>query len=87
MRIHITRPTTDGVHIRRASDSDLPQLRRLAHLDDRRVPRGELVLAEEGGEIRAAIAADGSSAIADPWRPTARMVEALRAWTAVTPMA
>ena len=83
MRIPITRPSTDGVNIRRASGSDLPELRRLAHLDDRRLPRGELVVAEEDGAIRAAVSADGS-AIADPWRPTARLVDALRAFRTAT---
>jgi hypothetical protein len=86
MNITTTRPTHDGLHIRPASEADLPALRRLAHLDDRRLPSGELVLAEEGGEIRAAVATQSGSAIADPWRPTARIVDALRAWSTVSPV-
>jgi hypothetical protein len=78
-----TRSTSADLIIRPACGDDLPALRRLAYLDDRRVPRGDLVLAQVGGEIHAAVSAHDGAAIADPWRPTAGSVDALRAWTAV----
>src|SRR4051794_22046834 len=62
--------------IRPARPADADALLRLAALDSRHVPAGELVLAEVGGEIVAAHSSAGT--IADPFRPTADVVELLR---------
>ncbi|HEX8645364.1 MAG TPA: hypothetical protein VF715_00595 [Thermoleophilaceae bacterium] len=78
-----THTTHMPVVFRPAGESDRPALSRLARLDDRRIPRGDLVLAQVGSEIRAAVSTSDGAAIADPWTPTAAIVDALRAWTRV----
>jgi hypothetical protein len=72
--------TSSLVTFRRATAEDEPALRRLARLDDRRLPSGDLVLAQVGAEVQAAVSIDGHAAVADPWRPTAGLVHALRAF-------
>jgi hypothetical protein len=67
-----------GVTIRPAFPDDAPALARLAALDSARVPAGPLLLAEIDGEPWAAIALQGGRAIADPFRPTAALVDLLR---------
>jgi hypothetical protein len=69
---------TSDIVIRRARPADAAALRRLARLDDRRLPRGELLVAEVEGEIRAAVGLADGAAIADPWQLTADLVELLR---------
>jgi hypothetical protein len=64
--------------IRPASAEDGEALARLAQRDSAIVPRGRLLLAESGGEIRAAIAIDGGATIADPFHRTAELVALLR---------
>jgi hypothetical protein len=68
-----------AVTIRPAADADRDALRRLAALDSARVPDGRLLVADSGGELRAAVAIDSGAAIADPFHPTAGLVELLRA--------
>lgn len=67
-----------GVTIRPAFPDDAPALARLAALDSQRVPAGQLLLAEIDGEPWAAIALETSRVFADPFRPTAGLVELLR---------
>lgn len=67
----------EQVTIKFASDADRPRLERLAELDSRPLPRGEVVLAEVNGRVVAAVGVDGS-VIADPFEPTARVVALLR---------
>jgi len=69
--------TEHPVTIRFSRDADAAALRRLAVLDSARVPDGVMLVAEVDGELRAALAADGT-AIADPFRPTAELVELLQ---------
>lgn len=68
----------DTIEIRPARPDDEPALTRLGQLDSARVPPAPLVLAVEGGELRAAISLATGAAIADPFAPTARLVELLR---------
>jgi hypothetical protein len=72
-------PESDVV-IRRATAEDGPALARLGTLDsDRRAGQAladaardqGVLVAEVGGRIEAALALDGSHAVADPFRPTA----------------
>ena len=65
--------------IRAASDADTPALLRLARLDSSRPPAGTIIVAEDDGEIVAALAVEDGTSIADPFRPTATIVEMLRA--------
>ena len=66
------------VTIRQATTADELALRRLAALDDSAALRGSILLAEEGGEIRAALSIDNGRSVANPFAPTADLVEMLR---------
>ena len=69
---------TSPIAIRRATAADAPALERLAALDSARAPQGDVLLAEVGGEPRAAVAIATGAAVADPFRPTADIVALLR---------
>ena len=66
-----------GVTIRPAAAADGPALTRVAALDSARVPSGDLLVAEVDGELWAALALNGGTVIADPFRPTADVVTLL----------
>ncbi|MEA2180502.1 MAG: hypothetical protein QOG77_3799 [Solirubrobacteraceae bacterium] len=66
------------ITIRTSRSADAPELQRLAALDSQRVPAGDLLVAEQCGEIVAAYAPETSRAIADPFRRTADVVALLR---------
>jgi hypothetical protein len=68
----------DQVTIRRAYPDDAAALTRLAALDCRRIPPGELLVAEVGGEVWAAVSISSHLTIADPFRPSAGLVRLLR---------
>lgn len=70
--------TGDGLIIRRSREEDAAAIERLRQLDSQRAPAGELMLAEVGGELVAAVAVAGDQIIADPFRRTAHVVELLR---------
>ena len=70
------RPDFD-VAIRDAESGDIPALMQLAELDSRPLPSGDLLVAEAGGRIRAAMAVDGHAMIADPFVPTAELLSLL----------
>ena len=67
--------------LRRAASQDAPALVRLAQLDGAPRPSQSMFVAELEGEIVAAVPFDGGRAIADPFRPTAELVELLHART------
>jgi hypothetical protein len=63
---------TDEVTVRRLDPlADRDALVRLAERDSTDVPRGELVGAEVGGSLVAAISIGNRRVIADPFKPTA----------------
>jgi hypothetical protein len=64
--------------IRLARAADTAALRRIAALDSAAVPAGRVVLGEVEGVLWAAVAVDGGAVVADPFRPTAEVVEVLR---------
>ena len=66
------------IRIREATSADALAVRRLAALDDRRALRGRALVAEESGEVRAAISLDDGRVVANPFAPTAELVEMLR---------
>jgi hypothetical protein len=71
--------TTPTITIRPAYADDQHALLRLAALDSAPgVPVRPLLLAEIDGELRAALSLGDGSAIADPFFPTADVVELLR---------
>jgi len=71
-------PSDRSVTIRFATAGDDLMLRRLAQLDSSSVPPPPVLVAEEGGETRAALSVISSTAVADPFHPTAALVELLR---------
>jgi hypothetical protein len=75
-------PTGEStVVIRLATPADVDDLRRLAALDSARALLGTVLVAQSDGEIRAAYSVEEQRAIADPFLPTAGLVELLRART------
>ncbi len=67
------------ITIRRSTPQDFPAIEHLAGLDSRRTPRGEAFLAYSGTELRAAMPIDDPGGpIADPFHPTAEIVDLLR---------
>src|SRR4051794_30363170 len=73
-----TRMYYSAYGIRRASERDAEELRHLAALDSRRPVRGRVLIASRRGRILAALSLDDGRAIADPSKPTAPLVAALR---------
>jgi hypothetical protein len=65
------------IAIRRAGAYDRPTLDRLAALDGAPCPWGEVLIVEVGGEPQAAIEIASGAAVADPFRPTAQLLELL----------
>ena len=70
--------TDTALTIRRATAADAFAIKRLAALDSASPPTGDVLLAEMGGELWAAVALDGGAAIADPFRPSGDLVDLLR---------
>ncbi len=64
--------------IRAAGAQDHAALRRLAQLDGKPRPQtADLLVAEVDGEVLAALPLDGGATIADPFRPTAELIDLL----------
>ena len=70
--------TNSPLTIRRADTADYVALAHLAALDSSDPPAGDALVAEVGQELWAAVEIDSGSAIADPFRPSADLVELLR---------
>jgi hypothetical protein len=68
----------DRLVLRRAAAEDAPALARLARLDSAPRPSGAMLVGEIDGRIVAAVPFAGGRPIADPFRPTADIVELLR---------
>lgn len=66
------------ITIRQATSADAFALRRLAALDDAPALRGDALIAEQAGELRAAISLEDGRVVANPFAPTAELVEMLR---------
>jgi hypothetical protein len=75
----ITHPQPDQITIRLAHCHDRHDLRVLAQLDSAAVPGDPVLLAEVGGELRAALSLRDGEAVADPFVPTAHLVALLNA--------
>ena len=66
-----------SVVMRAARGSDGDALARLAALDSKRAPRGELLVAEVDGAIEAAIQGDDGAVFANPFAPTTGLIALL----------
>jgi hypothetical protein len=71
--------SVEPIAIRSATGADRQELVRLAQRDTATVPREPLLVAEAGGELRAAISLADGRTIADPFSPTADLIDLLRA--------
>jgi hypothetical protein len=63
--------------VRHAGAADRADLEHLAQLEGRALRSGATLLAERRGEVLAAVSIESGEAIADPFRPTADLVELL----------
>jgi len=63
--------------IRQATFADLAAVAKLAELDSSTAPRGDVLLAEVGDELWAALSVEDGHAVADPLRPSAGAVGVL----------
>lgn len=66
-----------SITIRLTDPTDVDELRRVAQRDSRTVPEGEVLIAIDQGEIRAAISLRSGEVIADPFHRTDEMVRML----------
>jgi hypothetical protein len=66
------------VLVRPARTVDADALRRLASLDSARPLTGDVLIAVSGGEVAAAMSLDTGAVIANPFQPTAHLVDLLR---------
>ena len=73
-----THVTATGITIRRLTRDDRSAIARLAQRDSSKVPSEPLLGAEVDGHLLAAISTAGGEVIADPFRPTAAIVDMLR---------
>jgi hypothetical protein len=65
--------------LRHATSVDAADLERLAALDSQEALEGDVLLVAAGGEVRAALSLDDHRVVADPFWPSAELVELLRA--------
>lgn len=72
-------PAEGSVTLRFASPADWEPLARLAELDSSAPPAHPVLLAEVDGQLRAAIALTDGATVADPFQPTAGLIDLLRA--------
>jgi hypothetical protein len=70
-------PITEPILLRPATAADAPAIERLAALDSSPVPDGDLLVAEVGGELRAAMRISDRAVISDPFRETAGLIALL----------
>ena len=67
-----------NITVRHAAASDLSELARLAALDSASPPRGPALIAEADSRMLAALPLGSGRPIADPFEPTAEILELLR---------
>ena len=66
--------THSTLRIRQARHTDAAALEQLASLDSSHAPSGDVLIAEVGEELWAALSLDDGHAVADPLRPSADAV-------------
>jgi hypothetical protein len=70
--------STNALILRPALPSDADALELLAELDSAPALRGDILVAEVGGELLAAVSRADGRAVADPFHPTSDLVWLLR---------
>ena len=76
---------TSPLVIRHATSADTADLERLAALDSSPPLSGDILVAAAGGELRAALSLESGHAVADPFWPSAELVDVLRAASGTRP--
>jgi hypothetical protein len=76
---------TSPLTLRSSTAADAASLERLAALDSARPLTGEVMLAHAGGDVRAALSLETGRVVADPFYPSAELVELLRAASGNSP--
>jgi hypothetical protein len=71
--------TSSSLLLRPATSADAADLERLAALDSARPLDGDVLVAFAGGELRAALSVESGRSVADPFWPSADLVELLKA--------
>ena len=71
--------TSSPLTLRPATSADAADLERLAALDSASPLKGDVLVAYAGGELRAALSVDSGRSVADPFWPSADLVELLHA--------
>ena len=66
-------PVNPSVTFRHARPADAEALAELAQLDSSRAPRGDVIVADVGGELWAAVSLDDGHAVATPFRPSGEL--------------
>ena len=66
------------ITLRYSKDGDRERIAELAELDGRPAPSGEALLAEAEGRLVAAVGMSDDAVVADPFRPTADVVELMQ---------
>ena len=74
-----TFPMTSPLVLRSATTADAAALERLAALDSARPLTGEVMLAQAGADVRAALSLETGRVVADPFYPSADLVALLHA--------
>lgn len=75
---HLMEPYGErSVTIRRATWADARAVERVAQLDSRPAPAGEVLVAEVDGDVMAVKPLDGGEPVADPFRPTNELMRLL----------
>lgn len=72
------RHSTAAVTLRLAREDDRQALQRLAELDSSTVPRAPVLVADVEGDLLAAVSTTDGAAVADPFAPTADIIDLLR---------
>ncbi len=78
MKIQTSNEACGDLSIRAAGSGDGDGLARLAELEGVPLPEGELLVVEVQGELWAAISIENGKSLADPFRPSARVVSVAR---------
>jgi hypothetical protein len=68
----------DGLTVRAATQRDSEAVRLLAALEGVSMPRGRVLVAQLGDDVVAALPLEGGGPLADPFRPSAHLVELLQ---------
>ncbi|MGH2954376.1 MAG: hypothetical protein ACRDK9_10235 [Solirubrobacterales bacterium] len=69
---------SNPVTVRMATATDLAAIARVAERDSRPAPPGPHLVAERDGVVEAVLSLRTAAVVADPFRPTAELVELLR---------